>query len=182
MEQRTPPSPPACGQNRAPERPRADGARTAHPQGICAQAEFFRLEAGHLDEVLALEQRCFSMPWTAKQFGLAFEQKVFSVFGLRAGGRLLAYASVYHAAGELEILNVAVLPECRRRGLGRRLLGLLLQVARKMGITRAVLEVRTGNAPAIALYEGLGFARAGRRPRYYADTGEDALIYALDLV
>lgn len=146
------------------------------------RAEFFRLDAGHLDEVLALEQRCFSMPWTAKQFGLAFEQKVFSVFGLRAGGRLLAYASVYHAAGELEILNVAVLPECRRRGLGRRLLGLLLQVARKMGITRAVLEVRTGNAPAIALYEGLGFARAGRRPRYYADTGEDALIYTLNLV
>ncbi len=141
------------------------------------RAEFFRLDAGHLDEVLALEQRCFSMPWTAKQFGLAFEQKVFS-----AGGRLLASASVYHAAGELEILNVAVLPECRRRGLGRRLLGLLLQVARKMGITRAVLEVRTGNAPAIALYEGLGFARAGRRPRYYADTGEDALIYTLNLV
>lgn len=122
------------------------------------------------------------MPWTEKQFRLAFEQNVFSVFGLRDAERLLAYASVYHAAGELEILNVAVLPERRRRGLGRRLLGLLLQVARKMGITRAVLEVRTGNVPAIALYEGLGFAQVGLRPRYYTDTGEDALIYALDLV
>lgn len=146
------------------------------------RTEFFRLNAANLREALALERRCFSMPWTEKQFRLAFEQNVFSVFGLRDAERLLAYASVYHAAGELEILNVAVLPERRRRGLGRRLLGLLLQVARKMGITRAVLEVRTGNVPAIALYEGLGFVQAGLRPRYYTDTGEDALIYALDLV
>ena len=67
-------------------------------------------------------------------------------------------------------------PAARRRGLGRRLLLLALQAGRKMGMQKAILEVREGNAPALALYRASGFVRTGRRPRYYADTGEDALI------
>lgn len=145
------------------------------------RAEFFRLGSGDIVEVAELERQCFSTPWSEEQFHLAFERKVFSVFGLRDAGRLVAYVAVYHLAGELEILNVAVHPDQRRRGLGRRLLAILLQVGAKMGIHRAVLEVRTGNAAAIGLYEGLGFTRAGVRPHYYGDTGEDAIIYECDL-
>lgn len=151
------------------------------PTGGAARPEFYRLGSGDIAEVAELERQCFSTPWSEEQYRLAFERKVFSVFGLRRTGRLAAYVAVYHLAGELEILNVAVHPDLRRRGLGRRLLGILLQVGAKMGIERAVLEVRTGNAPAIALYEALGFSRAGVRPHYYADTGEDAIIYECDL-
>ncbi|AAS96155.1 ribosomal protein S18-alanine N-acetyltransferase [Nitratidesulfovibrio vulgaris] len=144
-------------------------------------ATFVRLGREDMGEVAALEQACFSTPWSEEQFLLAFEQRIFSVFALRDQERIVAYAAVYHAAGELEILNIAVHPDRRRHGLGRRLLGILLQVAVKMGITRAVLEVRTGNTPAIGLYEALGFRRIGVRPHYYQDTGEDALIFECDL-
>ena len=142
--------------------------------------EFLRLGEEHLSAVLELEQACFSMPWSAAEFRAALTQKNFAAFALRRE-TLLAYISAYHAAGELEILNIAVAPAWRRKGLGSRLLGAALQAARKMDMHRAVLEVRVGNAPAIALYERTGFLPVGRRPGYYADTGEDALIYALDL-
>lgn len=119
------------------------------------------------------------MPWSAEQFRQSFEQKSFAAFGLRLQGQLVAYISVYHAAGELEILNIAVDPVYRRQGHGKKLLRMMLQVARKMGIERAVLEVRTSNIPALALYQGLGFEKVGTRLGYYADTGESALILSI---
>ena len=82
----------------------------------------------------------------------------------------------YAPCGELEILNLAVEPAARRRGCGRRLLLLALQAGRKMGMQKAILEVREGNVPALALYRASGFSETGRRRRYYADTGEDALV------
>lgn len=90
---------------------------------------------------------------------------------------LLAYTSVYHTLDELEILNLAVRPEERRKGFGRRILGMALQVARKMGMQKVLLEVRVGNHAAIGLYQDSGFRQVGVRPCYYTDTGEDALIY-----
>lgn len=143
--------------------------------------EFVRLTEKDLAAALALEKACFSMPWSEEQFRGAFAQRNFAVFGLRRRQRLSAYISLYHAASELEILNIAVCPPRRRQGLASRLLRMTLQAAREMDMQRAVLEVRVGNAPATALYEKLGFKREGRRPGYYADTGEDALIYALNL-
>lgn len=163
-----------------------------HPK----QSEFFRLEPSHVQAVAALERTCFTLPWSEEQFRAAFGQSHFAAFGLRDTGKdkgnsgckgeydnaLLGYISFYHALDELEILNIAVTSPCRRQGKGRKLLTLALQVARKMGIERAVLEVRVSNFPALRLYEGLGFVCVGRRPKYYADTGEDALIYALSLL
>lgn len=149
----------------------------------CTQAkdaEFFRLGPENITEVAALEKLCFSMPWEEKQFRLAFEQNIFSIFGLRRQGELLAYVAVYHTPHELEILNIATHPEYRRQGLGARLLGLMLQVGEKMGIVRSVLEVRRSNEPAIALYRRFGFSQAGVRRRYYSDTNEDALIFIRD--
>lgn len=124
-----------------------------------------------------MERQCFSRPWSEAQCRAAFAQPAFAALGVFCGETPLGYLSVYHTPGEMEILNVAVLPRARRRGLGRRLLRVALRLARKMGMHRALLEVRAGNRPAIALYEGCGFVRAGLRRGYYADTGEDALIY-----
>ena len=69
----------------------------------------------------------------------------------------------------------------RRLGHGKRILRTVLRLARKMDIHRVLLEVRTGNRAAIALYEGCGFQKVGRRRNYYADTGEDALVYRCEL-
>lgn len=128
-----------------------------------------------------LERRCFSLPWTEEQCRAAFAQPAFTAFGLFQGPELLAYISVYHALDELEILNLAVTPEERRKGFGRRILDAALHVARKMGMQKALLEVRVSNHAAIALYRSCGFRQIGVRPRYYTDSGEDALIYACSL-
>ncbi len=85
-------------------------------------------------------------------------------------------------AGEMEILNLAVEPAFRRRGVAGGLLEAALADGRSAGIRKVFLEVRVSNAGAIAFYERQGFAPAGRRPRYYSDPAEDALVLARPLV
>ncbi|HEY9860778.1 MAG TPA: ribosomal protein S18-alanine N-acetyltransferase [Candidatus Obscuribacterales bacterium] len=77
---------------------------------------------------------------------------------------------------EAHITIVAVHPDFQGQGLGQALLYALLQKAQQRGLERATLEVRASNQPALLLYEKFGFREAGRRRRYYEDTGEDALI------
>jgi ribosomal-protein-alanine N-acetyltransferase len=86
-------------------------------------------------------------------------------------------ASLVPPQAELE--TIAVAPEAQRQGLARRLFGVFVEESRRAGITEVMLEVRAGNQPAIALYRGLGFIETGRRPRYYADPVEDALLFSL---
>lgn len=142
---------------------------------------FDRLDADDIESLVELEGRCFSHPWGEKQFKLGLEQNVFYVFGLRDGDSLLAYCSLYMVVGEAEVLNIAVRPESRRQGHGARLLGLVLQIAAKMGMKAAHLEVRVSNIPAQGLYAKFGFEQVGVRKEYYPDTGEDALVMTLDM-
>ena len=89
-------------------------------------------------------------------------------------GRLVGYSLFWHVVDEVHLLNVAVAVDARRRGLGRALMNDLFAYAREHAVVRILLEVRASNAPALALYESLGFSRFNVRPRYYAD-GEDAI-------
>lgn len=142
---------------------------------------FRRLGPADADSMYRLEACCFSLPWSAAQCRAAFAQQAFMAFGLLREEELVAYISFYHIGDEVEILNLAVLPTERRSGHGRRILQLVLQAAAKMGIQNVLLEVRTGNLPAVALYESCGFRRLGVRSRYYPDTNEDALIYGYNI-
>lgn len=141
-----------------------------------------RLGPQHASAMHAIEQCCFSLPWSEAQCRAAFGHQAFAAFGLLQQHQLVGYVSLYHTADEVEILNIAMLPEYRRQGGGRRLLRLVLRLARKMGIPKASLEVRESNAPAIALYVCCGFRRAGVRRAYYADTREDAHIYVCSIM
>ena len=146
-----------------------------------------------MPECAALEELCFPSFWTEEQFRETWEQHWFAGYGLFEGGRLVAYISLSVLAGELEVLNIAVHPESRGRGLSRPLMAFALAdtlegghlLRRGMDVPQSenwengVLEVRVGNAPARALYSGLGFQEAGMRKRYYSD-GEDALIMTLE--
>ena len=142
-----------------------------------------------MSECAALEELCFPSFWTEEQFRETWQQTWFAGYGLFEEGRLTAYISLSVLAGELEVLNMAVHPEARGRGLSRPLMAFALadtlegrHLERRglapEGWENGVLEVRVGNAPARALYSGLGFIKAGMRQRYYSD-GEDALIMTL---
>ncbi len=115
-------------------------------------------------------------PWSAAEFAaLLADATVFLL--AEPGGFLLGRA----VAGEAEILTLAVAPEARRRGLGRRLVGAFLAEAAARGADHAFLEVAEENAAAIALYCGAGFVAAGRRRGYFA-TPEGARVDALVMV
>ena len=94
---------------------------------------------------------------------------------------LAGYICSWLIAGELQIQNLATLPSMRRLGVAARLLEYVIERSRRSGLKSICLEVRTGNAPAIALYQRFGFVVAGSRPGYYPD-GEDALLmmYQMD--
>jgi ribosomal-protein-alanine N-acetyltransferase len=90
-----------------------------------------------------------------------------------------AVASLLEPQAELETIAVAV--EAQRRGVGGQLFAALAEKLCAAQITELQLEARASNAPALGLYRALGFTETGRRPRYYADPVEDAILLALRL-
>ncbi len=140
-----------------------------------------RLGEDDMSEVANLEKACFTYPWTEEQLRVGVREKVVHVLGIWHGQVLVAYCSFYVAAGQGDIVNIAVLPEFRRQGLGRRLLESVLQYASKLGIEHMFLEVRKSNVAARTLYQSNGFKQVGLRARYYPDNGEDALIMSRDI-
>ena len=130
-----------------------------------------------LDAALAVEQAAFGVhAWTRAMLASELKREAGTFLIARAAdGEVLGHAVGWAGAGTSEVLIVAVSPGHRRRGVGRALLGALEASAHAAGAEESWLEVRVGNAGAIALYEASGYARAGTRPRYYQD-GEDALV------
>lgn len=124
------------------------------------------------EELARLHAACFVVPrpWTAAEFVAVLATPGAMLVSRPAG---LAVGRV--AAGEAELLTLAVAPDRRRRGEGRALLGAFEGRARTRGAAAAVLEVAEGNMPARVLYAGAGWSPVGRRPGYYAD-GQDAVV------
>ncbi|MBU0516194.1 MAG: ribosomal protein S18-alanine N-acetyltransferase [Proteobacteria bacterium] len=136
------------------------------------------LAVRHVDRILVIERACFPAPWTRGQF-----EREFSIGrGTLRGAfcpetdRLDGYLIAWPVAGEVHLMNLAVHPARQRQGWGAALLDDLLGRAVQEGWAPVWLEVRPGNRAALALYASRGFIRAGRRPGYYEDTGEDALL------
>jgi ribosomal-protein-alanine N-acetyltransferase len=134
---------------------------------------------GDLPQVIAIERRAFPTPWSLAMFVLELSKP--SSICLAAAqddgsrsGRLLGYTVCSRYAEVWHVMNIAVDPPRRRRGIGTALLTALIERAGPSD--SYTLEVRPSNPGAIALYERFGFRCAGTRPRYYRDTGEDAVI------
>ncbi|MBL4917966.1 GNAT family N-acetyltransferase [Tabrizicola sp. DMG-N-6] len=129
----------------------------------------------------ALHARCFTLPrpWSAAEFSDLLADR--SVFALTLPGAFLLGRSVLD---EAEILTLAVAPEARRQGLARQLLSQFHSAAMGRGAARAFLEVAETNAPAIALYQNVGWQQAGRRRAYFTAPGQvpqDALVMTISL-
>ena len=140
-----------------------------------------RLRESDIPEVLRLEGMCFSYRWNEAQFKRGLDAGVFHVLGLERGPELVAYLAYSVVGDEMEILNLAVIPDERRRGLASLLLAALLEECRRRKVGRGFLEVKKSNTAAIDLYGKFGFKKVGERKKYYPDTGEDALLLRLDL-
>jgi [ribosomal protein S18]-alanine N-acetyltransferase len=98
-----------------------------------------------------------------------------------AGSDPVGFALTWRAADEMHVIDLAVAPEARRSGYGRALVGFVIAEAHAQGVRLVLLEVRAGNAPALALYRSAGFFEHGVRAAYYSDNGEDAVEMRLTL-
>jgi ribosomal-protein-alanine N-acetyltransferase len=137
-------------------------------------------ESRDLGAVAALESACNPVPWTTGTLS-AYAEGGDARLGLVAEaeeGAVIGYVLASRAADESEVLQLGVAPEHRRHGIAEALLRELFVRLRAAGARSVFLEVRRGNKAAIGLYRSLGFAQAGERKGYYADTGEDALLFA----
>jgi len=139
------------------------------------------IDHADLDPILAIEQRSFRWPWGR----LSFEGELSNCKarhyavkpeGRSAGDEVLAYAFLHLAAAEVHLLKVAVTPAWRGQGMASWLLARCFDLCVAQGARSAHLEVRSSNIPAVELYRKLGFETVGRRPKYYSDTKEDALL------
>jgi ribosomal-protein-alanine N-acetyltransferase len=130
---------------------------------------------GDLPQVIAIERRSFTTPWSLAMFVLELSKPSgLCLAAVGAQGRLTGYLILSRYDTVWHLMNIAVDPSRRRHGIARALIEQMID--RGGPEEEYTLEVRTSNAPAIALYEHYGFFAAGTRPRYYRDTGEDAVI------
>ena len=145
-------------------------------------AKCARLGVRDIAGVMQLERLCFRTRWTREQFLLGLERRAFRILGVRESRELVAYVAFSVIAGEMEILNIAVHPIHRRKGLAKRMLAEVLEFCRKEHVQQGFLEVRRSNVAAIDLYRKFGFMQVGTRKNYYPDNNEDALLFRLDFI
>ncbi|MBE5056695.1 ribosomal protein S18-alanine N-acetyltransferase [Pseudoflavonifractor sp. DSM 107456] len=134
------------------------------------------MDRSHLEGIAALERTCFSHPWSVDMLAEELYNETAS-FLVAEGedGSVLGYAGLHVVLDEGYIDNVAVDPAYRRQGIADALIDTFVRFgAAKLAFL--TLEVRAGNAPAIALYEKHGFYEVGRRKDYYDDPKEDAIL------
>jgi len=135
------------------------------------------MRRGDLLTVHEIERLSFSSPWPSH----AFEQELASnhmarYLVARLGERVVAFAGLWLMFDEAHITTFAVHPDWRRQRIAQRLMVGILELSLDVGAARMTLEVRVSNQAAQTLYQRFGFVITGRRPRYYTDDGEDALI------
>lgn len=142
----------------------------AGPPGLAVRA----LTYGDLPRVLAVERRAFATPWSMAMFVLELSKPKGIRFVAEEGEHLRGYMICAHHPDVWHLMNVAVDPGQRRRGIASALIEQLFDSIDEGD--RVSLEVRGTNRGAIAMYERFGFSVAGSRRRYYQDNGEDAVV------
>lgn len=142
-----------------------------------SEALFREMTPSDVPAVGAIERLSFKTPWSDESFvsELLYNQLAY-YYVLEYEGLIIAYGGLWTVAGEGHITNIAVHPDFRGKGLGRYLVVEMLKAGEAKGCEKFTLEVRPANKEAVQLYESLGFKGVGVRPKYYQDTGEDALI------
>ena len=134
------------------------------------------MKSGHVAQVAELEKQCFSDPWSEKSIASELENKLAYWLVALEGETVAGYIGSQTVMDETDMMNVAVHPDYRRKGIAEALVTGLVDALKQRGSRCLTLEVRASNEPAKALYDKLGFSQIGRRPKYYRNPREDALI------
>ena len=129
-----------------------------------------------LDPVAAIEKASMPSPWSRELFEEELKRTAAHYFVVEAEGRVAGYMGYWEAPQEAHIINLAIAPDFRGRGLGREMIEKCVEFARKRGARLATLEVRESNLAAQRLYERCGFKFIAIRKQYYNDNQEDAIV------
>jgi len=138
--------------------------------------EYKIMAQAHVAQVAQLEKLCFSLPWSENSIASELRNPLSLWIVAVEGETLAGYVGSQSVMGEADMMNLAVQPEYRRQGIGEKLVSALIAALAQQNVHSLTLEVRVSNAPATSLYEKLGFVQVGRRPNYYKNPKEDALI------
>ena len=139
--------------------------------------EIVRMNADHVEAVAAIEKECFGEDaWSVRSVSSELENKLALWLVAVEDGAVAGYVGSQTVCNETDMMNVAVTADFRRRGIGKELVLALVEELKAMDSHSLTLEVRASNAPAIGLYEKLGFQQTGLRKNYYRNPREDALI------
>lgn len=130
----------------------------------------------HVSSIAQIEKLCFSDPWSENSIAYELTSKLSYWLVAVENGEVVGYVGSQSVLGESDMMNVAVHPDHRRKGIAQALIVALSEGLKDRGNVALTLEVRASNDPAIALYGKLGFEQVGRRPNYYRNPREDALI------
>ena len=130
----------------------------------------------HVAQVAALEKLCFCAPWSENSVASELSDRLCLWLVAEEDGVVCGYVGSQTVLDETDMMNIAVRPDCRRRGIAAALIGELVSQLKERGSHILRLEVRQSNGPAIALYETMGFTQLGLRKNYYRNPRENALI------
>lgn len=134
------------------------------------------MNESHVAQIAQLEKLCFSDPWSENSIATELNSRLSYWLVAVVDDCVVGYIGSQSVLGESDMMNVAVHPDHRRKGIAEALIENLSQGLKERGNVSLTLEVRASNDPAIALYHKLGFIQVGRRPNYYRNPNEDALI------
>ena len=140
-----------------------------------------RMTEEDVPAVAAIDQISFSLPWPERSFG--YEVSVNPVAHCWVAEtddkRIAAMLVLWLIVDEAHVATIATHPDFRQQGIGAKILTTALKDAAAFGATHALLEVRETNEAALSMYRKFGFEVDGRRPKYYKDNGEDAILMTL---
>lgn len=138
--------------------------------------EFIKMDERHTAQVAKLEACCFSSPWSEKSIVSELTNPLSLWIVAVDGDTVVGYVGSQSVLGEADMMNLAVEPAYRRKGIAEQLVNTLIAHLKSRDVHCITLEVRASNTAAIALYQKMGFEQVGCRPGYYSNPREDALI------
>lgn len=138
--------------------------------------KYVLMDESHVEQIADLEKQCFAEPWSVNSIKSELKNDLSLWIVALDGEKVVGYVGSQSVMGWSDMMNLAINPEYRRQGIAENLVTELICGLRERKNNCLTLEVRVSNLPAISLYEKMGFACVGKRPNYYRNPKEDALI------